>query len=609
MIGTSVGAALTRWFRGPRAMLGALALAATAVLAATLLIGAYWNPPGNTERLRAAIVNEDVPVSSNGRTIDAGTEITTKIADSGTLDWSQTTLEEAQRGLDSGRFALVMRIPESFSASVASLDSGNPVQANIVAYTNDATNYLSGDLAADSISDIEARLSADLSLNFINEVYNALPQAREQGESAVAQAQVLNEGIGGAAAQSKDVATSTASVADGVAQAATSTTAAANSAKDLSTAATTINKTATDMSTTVNTLNTGAKSVDTNLQSLAADLRAKNLPDLVAKVEAIRTTLASSVTKPAGDLVTQSTSLATATKQLSADATTVSTNLSQTSGSLTTLSTAARGSADAAATLSGTLNNTLLPQSAELSANLADAASKVPPVSDAQRQAFTTVLAQPVDIEAERQNEVRFMGEGFAPLFLATALFLGAMVIFLLNRPLNRRQLDLGLPAWQATATRWIPGFVWVLVQVALVSVGMLILGVRASTWLGLIGMLLLTGVAFLSLVQLLKATLGGGGQLVAMALLLLQIVASGAIFPIQTLGGFFAFIHPVLPMTYAADAIRRTIAGGPLSPFLWLDGLVLAGVTVIAIALTVYVGSRKRKVSAAGLQPAITLG
>ena len=490
MIGTSVGAALVRWFRGPRAMLGALALVTTAALAAVLLIGAYWNPEGNTNKLSAALVNEDVATTANGRTIDAGSDIAAKIVESGTLQWTETTMDEAQRGLDAGRYALVMRIPATFSASVASLDSGDPVQAPIVAYTNDATNYLSGDLAESSISDLEAQASADLSLNFINEVYNALPQAREQGESAVAQAGVLSEGISQAGTQATDVANAATGVADGLAQATTTASNTADSAKNLTTTADKTTKTATDMSALVNTVSAGAKSIDTNLVALEQDLKAKNLPDLVAKVEAIRTTLASSVTKPATDLGTKSTELAAETKQLTTDATAVNTALTQTSNQLAGLSTTARSTADGATALAGTINGTLAPQSQELAAGLSDAASKVPPVSDAQRQAFTTVLAQPIDITQERLNEVRYMGEGFAPLFLATALFLGAMVIFLINRPINRRQLDLGLPAWQAMVTRWIPGFVWVLAQVLLVTVGLLVLGVQAAAWPALIAVL-----------------------------------------------------------------------------------------------------------------------
>lgn len=609
MIGTSTAAALARWFRGPRALLGGFALAAVAAVGAVLFIGAYWNPPGNADRLSAAIVNEDVPTTANGRTIAAGADVTTRIVNSDTLRWSETTMAQAQEGLDGGRYALVLRIPENFSASVASLDSGTPAQAQIVAYTNDATNYLSGDLAENAIADLETEISSGLSLNFINEVYNALPQARAQGESAVAQSQVLAEGINGAAAQSNDLANSTKAVSEGVSQAASNTANAANSAKGLVTTADSVTKSSTDVQTSVNTLNSGAKSVDSNLVTLEADLKARNLADLAAKVTAIRTTLATSVTKPANDLVTQSTALATATKQLSSDATAVSTTTTQTSEQLANLATSASGNADAAAALSGTMNNSLVPQSAELSEGLADAASKVPPVSDEQRQAFTTVLAKPIDITQERQNEVRFMGEGFAALFVPSALFLGAMVIFLLNRPLNRRQLDLGLPAWHAMLTRWIPGFVWVVAQVVLVTVGLLILGVQAAAWPGLIGLMLLTGVAFLSLVQLFKAMLGGGGHLVVLALLLLQIVASGAIFPIQTLGGFFALLHPVMPMTYAVDAVRRTIAGGPLTPYLWIDVLVLVAVALSSACLTFYVASRKRRLSQADLQPAITLG
>lgn len=609
MIGTSISSALSRWFRTPRAMLGAAALAMVSLLVGVLLVGAYWDPAGNTTNLRAAIVNEDSPVTINGQTVQAGADVAAKIEAAETLQWTETDMAAAQAGLDSGDYAIVIRIPADFSAKITSLDSGDPQQATISAYSNDATNYLAGEVAADALTGIERQISADLSLNFVNEVYNALPQAREQGESAVAQSQALADGVQQAAATGQQVAASTAQVAEGTAAAATTTTNAANAAKNLSTTAATAAKSAQDISALSATVSTASKSIDTNLATLQQQLTAKNLPEFAASVAAIRTNYATVITKPTTDLSTQSATLATQTRQLSTDAQAVSTSVAQAGTQVTELATTAKGSSDAAAGLAAQLTDTLVPQSAELNRNLSDAASKVPPVSNEQREAFTTVLAQPIDIQTETQNRVAVMGAGFAPLFVATALFLGAMVVWLLMGPLNRRLLDLGFPAWQAVVTRWLPGFVWALAQVVLLVLGLVLLGVKAAAWAPFLGVMILTAACFLAMVQLLKATLGGGGHLVALALLLLQVTAAAGTYPLQTLGGFFQFLHPFLPMSYAVDGMRRTIAGGPLTPFLWQDVAVLVVVTVACVGLTTVAASRKRAASAEALQPAIALG
>lgn len=609
MIGSSVAGAIARWFRGPRAILGALALVVTAVFVAGLFTWAYWNPVANTSSLQGALVNEDTPVTVNGGPVNAGNDIATRILDSDTLAWSATTMEQAQRGLDDGTYALVLRIPSDFSANVASLDSGTPAQATIDAFTNDATNYLAGDLAAAAMDSLERSVSADLSLNFIDEVYNALPQAREQGESAVAQSQALSDGLTQAATQGTAVAADTSAVATGISTTTTTATDAAASTKAMSTSAAAAAKSAQDVSSSVTAIATGAKSIDTNLATLEQQLKTKNQPDLAASVAAIRTALDTSVVKPATAATTQATALATSTKQLGTDAETVNTNVSGLATAMKDLTTTAQNASSAAAALSGSLTSTLAPQAAELNRNLADAAGKVPPVTAEQRDAFTTVLAQPVDIVTDRQNEVNAMGEGFAPLFITAALFVGAMVIWLVQRPVNRRMLDVGQSAWRAVVAPWLPGFVWALAQVALLAVGLLALGVSAAAWGALLGMVLLSAVAWLSFVQLLKAAFGGGGHLMAGALLVLGVVGAGGTFPVSTMGGFFAAINPLLPTTYAVDGIRRAIAGGPLTPYLWLDAAVLVAVTLVSLGLTVAVAGRQRQRTAASLQPAIALG
>lgn len=608
MIGSSVAGSIARWFRGPRAMLGALALVVTAMFVAGMFTWAYWNPIANTSKLQGALVNEDAPVTVNGRTVSAGNDVSTRITDSDALQWSTTTMDAAQRGLDDGTYALVLRIPSDFSARVSSLDSGTPGQATIDAFTNDATNYLAGDLAAAAMDSLERSVSANLSLNFIDEVYNALPQAREQGESAVAQSQALADGLTQAATQGTAVASDTAAVATGVSTATTTATNAAASTTAMSTSAAAAAKSAQDVSSSATTISTGAKSIDTNLATLEQQLKTKNQPDLAASVAAIRTALDTSVVKPAATLTTQATSLATSTKQLGTDAATVNTNVAGLATAMKDLTTQAQNASTTAAALSGTLTNTLAPQATQLNGNLSDAASKVPPVSAEQREAFTTVLAQPVDIVADRQNQVDTMGEGFAPVFIAAALFVGAMVIWLLLRPVNRRMLDVGQSAVRATAAPWLPGFIWVLAQVALLAVGLLILGVSAQAWGALMAMVLLTAVAWLSFVQLLRAAFGGGGHLVAGAALVVGVLAAGGTFPVSTMAGFFSTISPLLPTTYAVDGIRRAIAGGPLTPYLWIDAAVLVGVTLVSLALTVAVATRQRQHSAASLQPAIAL-
>ena len=109
------------------------------------------------------------------------------------------------------------------------------------------------------------------------------------------------------------------------------------------------------------------------------------------------------------------------------------------------------------------------------------------------------------------------------------------------------------------------------------------------------------------SLVQLfahlLRTALGTPGASVLLVLLVLQLSAAGGTYPPSLLPGFFAALHPFLPMTYLIDAFRVTISGGQL-PHLARDVVVLLVVAVAALGLVVATVRRRQQFRMADLHP-----
>lgn len=609
MMGPSLAAALGRWFRTPRARIGLGLLVITAVFTAGMLIWSMWNPGERVQNMPAALVNEDTGATVGDQTLQAGNEVADKLIAADDLAWEVTSFDDAQKGLNSGRYALVVRIPAGFSQQVASLDSGQPAQATIDAYTNDATNYFAASLAEGAVASTEKEISADLTLNFIDQVYSALPQAKQQGESAVAGAQAVSEQTAQAntlAAQVVTSATATNQQAQAIAGAAGAAATAAKKVVEGGNAAATV---AQDISAVSATIATGGKSVDASLTALEQQLRAKGQADSAATVAAIRTNLASVVLNPANSVSQKAAGQTTATRQIAADGQAAQQQVAQAQSAATGLVQSATDTQAQAQALATQLS-TLQPKTEELAKGLSDAAAKVPPVSDAQRDQFTKVLAQPIDIQLTRQNAVGDLGEGMAPLFLPIGLFLGALAIVGLARAYRRPLLDFGHAAWKAVAVPWLSGGVWAVAQVLLL-VGMIavLLDFHVAAWPPFIAMLLLTSACFLSMLQLLKAAFGpGGGFLAAALVLVLQVSASAGTFPTATLGKFFALLQPVMPMSYAVDGLRRTIAGGPLTPFVWIDVAVLLLVAVACFGATVLIASRRRALTPGTLHPTLVL-
>jgi putative membrane protein len=199
-------------------------------------------------------------------------------------------------------------------------------------------------------------------------------------------------------------------------------------------------------------------------------------------------------------------------------------------------------------------------------------------------------------------------GIGFAPYFLALALWVGAMITFMVLRPMNRRHLMTGAPRLRVALAGLLPAVAIGLAQATLLfAVVTLVLGLSPVhgfvTWL----VLALTAAAFAAIMQLLGAALGPAGRILALVLLMLQLTSSGGTYPVQTTPGFFQAVHPLLPMTYVVDALRHSIAGGPA-------GTVVAGMGALlayglgAFALTVLVARRARRLTPSKLHPELVI-
>lgn len=596
---------LVRWFRSKAAVGALIAALTSALVVAGLLVWGNWDPLSRSGDVPAAVVNEDIP-NSDGSSV--GQRIVDQVLASDSLDWVQTDLATAEAGLSRGDFLAVLRLPSDLSAKVATLDSANPETAQVDLITDDANNYVSSELVQFAFEDIDSNVSNSIALNFLNEVYDALPQAREQGQQAVSGADTISQEATQLGASANTLSQSSAGLSSSLTTAATASGEMVNQAKALENEIAAIAKSAADIGSNVTALSSGVTATDTTMARIEKELTDAGQTQFAAEVAAMRTAFQSSVARPtlalaplSTQLSTQSSRAATDSASLSAKATTVNTDVANLSSSVSTV-------AQESAALATSINDSVVPAATELATVLSAAAAKVPPVSADQRQAFTEVLADPVRVNEVRLNPVSGLGEGLAPLFIPAALFAAAILTFLLLRPLLPRLLRAGASSAKVVSTSYLPGLTWGLAQVGVLLIGLIFIGVRAAAWLPFIATLVLSVACFLAIVQLLRVAFGGFGLYLAGFLLTLQLVTVAGVFPVQTNTPIFQLLHPVMPMSYSVDAVRRTIAGGPLFPNVAIDWAVLLAVTLISLGITWALTNRARKLTVDQIIPEVAL-
>lgn len=291
---------------------------------------------------------------------------------------------------------------------------------------------------------------------------------------------------------------------------------------------------------------------------------------------------------------------AVGSRQLAGGVYRLSTGARQLDSGLTSLSAGTRGLATGLATLNDGAQR--------LADGLAGGADRIPGYDPDSRAERAGVLGDPVALRRDVRHAAATYGVGFAPYFVALALWVGAMLTFMVFKPLTRRNVLSGAHPWRVAVAAYRPAVAVGTAQaVILYLVLRYALGlVPVSPWATL-GMLVLTAWAFAAAVQLLGAALGTPGRLAALALLMLQLTSSGGTYPVQTSPGFFQALSPFMPMTYVIAALRRLTVGGS-SDVVWVAAGVLCGLTVGALALTALAARRARRLTVADLHPVLSM-
>ncbi|MFC5908379.1 YhgE/Pip family protein [Streptacidiphilus monticola] len=250
----------------------------------------------------------------------------------------------------------------------------------------------------------------------------------------------------------------------------------------------------------------------------------------------------------------------------------------------------------------------LVSGSGQLATGLHQGATQIPDYDADQRDARSAAMSDPVQLARDVLNPASTYGTGFAPYFIPLALWVGAMVGYMLLRPLSSRALAANTPAWRAALAGWLPvAAVGMLQLAALLAVLHWGLGLQAVRAAGVVGYLALTVLAFTAIVQWLNARFGPAGRLLTLALLMLQLTSAGGTYPVETSPGFFGAIHPYLPMSYVVAGLRRLISGGDLA-VVWQGCAVLAAFALGALALTTLTARRKQVWTLSRLHPELSL-
>lgn len=611
-----------------------------------MYLWANWDPYGRTNRIPVAVVDEDRPAdTAQGQRVDAGAQLVEQLKASRDFDWRFVDGAEARSGLESGRYYFTVHIPADFSGRLATGPNTRPQQAAIHIELNDANNYIAGIMTEVVQSKLQDQVNSAAHEAYVRGVYGRLADVRSTLGTAADGAQALVEatavaqqGTSAAAEATVTLHTGAAQLADGARQISQATTEVDRATAALDTAAAQQLPTAADA--LVNAAGLAAQGLDAVRQatgqaeqgtaaavkdlSQLADAHPELTDDPVfqrAVRDAAADTAAGGIDSRAATAAADAHKALQQATDLRRSAAALQEQIRTARTPMALIDSGARSVAAGADTVTGGLDTlrqgsgalkTAADQAHAGATKLSDLVNgdreRVPALSDDQLAEASRVLGTPVRIDRSNLHPAGVYGRGLAPFFFGIALWVFGLFAYLLLRPVNLRALAGRTRSATIALAGWLPG-------AALGGIGALVLYGVVDLTLGLhpvrpletLALLLLGAAAFVAIDHCLRTAFGTVGDVLSLVLLILQLTASGGLYPMQTTPAFFQALHPLLPMTYLVDGLRVTISGG-LTSHLLRDVVVLAGFGLAVLTLTSLTVRRQRAWTVARLHPDVEL-
>jgi putative membrane protein len=197
---------LRRFGRGrlPRAAL--VALLVLPLLYGALYLWSFWDPYGRLDRIPVALVDEDKGATADGKRITAGDDIAAGLRDSDTFDWHRVSAAEARAGVEDGTYYLSLTVPADFSERIASGAGDAPESGALQVRTNDANNYIVGQISRTVFGEVRQAASSRAARSFLDRIFISFSDIHDETVKAADGADRLNGGIGKAKKGSEDLA-------------------------------------------------------------------------------------------------------------------------------------------------------------------------------------------------------------------------------------------------------------------------------------------------------------------------------------------------------------------------------------------------------------------
>lgn len=617
---------------------------------AGLFLGSLFDPFGESSNLKAAVINHDKTVEFNDKDIHIGKTMVEELKDVDDMTFVETDESEAEEGLRSGKYAMVVTIPENFSKNAASLLDEDPQKMKLEIETNPATNYLVSNIADNASKEIKAKVTKQVNKKYAEAMFDAmddmedgLKTAKEKSEKLSDGVDKLKDGQSNLSEGYENLAEGHQSLSDGVSSLNSGIGKLSTGVGKLDTGTVSLYEGTQKLKSGSDNLKNGVSSLSEGIGNLESHLPSSDsIKSLQGGLEGMKSAMSAKsedgtvVLSPAQaaqyeKLISGASqaldgydSVRSATDKLQSGANKLESGVSTLEKNTKKLESGANSLKSGVSTLKknteklkdggeklktgvdnlgdgvdnlgdgvdslgdgvGNMSSGVEKLQTKLSDGIDTADENLGNVSKATYNQAGT----PVKLSTDEVVSVDNLGTSLAAFFLSIGAWMCAMV-FCMMYPISGRKPERGIRSWAENAVVFVP--VAIVGGLALLPLMNLFLNISPVDYPATLGVTALAALAFMSIIYFLNIAVGKPAMAVVLALLALQLACAGGIFPTVMQSDFYQALSPWLPMTYSVEALRSTIAAGGdiLVPI-----LVLVGVAVLFNVLSIIVHIVKGK-------------
>ena len=539
-------------------------------LYALLNIQACWDPYGNTGDVPFAIANLDEGASFNDKDINVGKELVKDLKNNDKFKWTFVSEDDLRKGVYNGTYYAGIVIPKNLSENIVSITGDNPQQAKLEYIVNMKTNPVATKLTDSGANAVYTSLNAKIVEIIDIAAYQKLGELQAG----------LAEGAKKLANGGKQLQAGNAKVQAGASQVKNGESQVKDGANQVKSGASALNDGASQLKQGSDQLSDGASQVEKGSEELSAAVDPSLIPDGPIKDYAegnVKLADGSSQVAEGGK------QLANGANQLADGGSQLANGTVQVAEGSSKLAEGSVSLASGASLLSNGATNALF----AASSSLGSTANTLGGITGIDEDTLGDYFLSPVQLERNELFPVNSYGSDVSPFYLVLSMWVGAVITCVMLKPGTSQGTKYS--PFEMYFGKLLTYIIMSILQACVTIMGCYLLGIQIVNPILFIASCILVSMIFMILIYSIISAIGTVGKAIGVILLVLQISATGGIYPIQIMHPFFKALYPYMPMTYGITLIREAQLGVVWSNYIPALIILLAiGCVTITVAVII---------------------